>query len=222
MIAGACTVVLIGVLIGSDVNSKPPRCVTFSESLKGKRSFPAPPCRFIDDGFFDAKLETSLGDIDLRLDTRLDGLAVNNFVFLARVGFYDGITFHRVEADEDHAYIQSGDRSGTGRGTAGYTFEADPPSPITQYVRGMIAMSNTGTLDSTSSQFFIIVRDWDAISGSNVTPAFPFFGFIANAESEKVLDAIVNAPRQGTKPNPPVILEKVTITEAPFFDEDAQ
>lgn len=221
MIAGASTVVLIGVLIGSDVNSKPPKCVTYSPSLRGKTSFPAPPCRFIDDAFYDAKLETTLGDIDLRLDTRLDGLAVNNFVFLARTGFYDGITFHRVEADDEHAYVQSGDRSGTGRGTAGYTFEADAPSPITQYVRGMVAMSNTGTLDSTSSQFFIIVRDWDAISSSNVTPAFPFFGFVKNAESEKVLDAIVAAPRKGVVPDSPIILKRVTIKEEPFFPEDS-
>jgi cyclophilin family peptidyl-prolyl cis-trans isomerase len=224
--AAGATVVLIAVLIGADVASntteEPKVCTEYSEKLHGKTSFSAPPCRFINDAMYDAKLETSLGDINLRLDTRLDGLTVNNFVFLAKVGFYDGITFHRVEADDDHAYVQTGDRSGTGKGTAGYTYTADAPSPITQYVRGMVAMSNTGTLDSTSSQFFIIVRDWDAISGSNVTPAFPFFGFVADAASEAVLDKIVAAPRVGTRPNPPIILKRVTVKEVPFFPEDEQ
>lgn len=226
MTAGAATVVLIGVLIGADVSSNPTEdpsvCTTYSGKLRGRTSFKSPPCRFIDDAFYDAKLETSLGNINLRLDTRLDGLTVNNFVFLARVGFYDGVTFHRVEADDDHAYVQTGDRTGTGRGTAGYTYKADAPSPITQYVRGMVAMSNTGTLDSTSSQFFIVVRDWEAISGSNVTPAFPFFGYVADAASEAVLDKIVAAPRKGTKPEPPIVIERVTVKEVPFFPGDEE
>lgn len=216
--AGAATLTLIAVLIATSVTSSPPQgCVRFSSKLVGKTSFPAPPCRMIEDGIVDATLETSLGDIDLQLDTRLDGLSVNNFYFLARVGFYDGITIHRVEADDAHAFIQTGDRSGTGRGTAGYTFKADPPSPITQYIRGMVAMAHPpGKLGATSSQFFIIVRDWAEISGPQVTPEYPFFGFIANRDSELVLDKIIAAPRDGVRPDPPIVVRKVTVTHRPF------
>lgn len=211
---------MLAVLIATDVGRKPPVCVTFSESLRGKTSFAAPPCRFIDDAIYEARLETSLGVMTLSLDTRLDGPTVNNFVFLARTGFYDGITFHRVESDDEHGFVQTGDRTGTGRGTAGYTYPADAPSPITQYVRGMVAMAHPpGELDATSSQFFILSRPWPAISGPEVIPEYPFFGYIADQQSEAVLDAIIAAPRTGTRPDPPVILKRVTITERPFTEE---
>jgi peptidyl-prolyl cis-trans isomerase B (cyclophilin B) len=76
---------------------------------------------------------------------------VNNFVFLAGQGFYDGVTFHRVIAD---FMIQSGDPTGTGRGGPGYRFADDCKGNPLLHERGVISMANAGP-NTNGSQFFI-------------------------------------------------------------------
>src|SRR5581483_4311083 len=106
-----------------------------------------------------ATIDTSLGTIELQLDGTATPLTVGNFVQLARSGFYDNTTFHRVIPD---FMIQGGDplskdpnnRAQMGTGGPGYTFQ-DEISPTQKVVRGVIAMANAGP-NTNGSQFFIV------------------------------------------------------------------
>jgi peptidyl-prolyl cis-trans isomerase B (cyclophilin B) len=97
------------------------------------------------------RMETDRGGIDLELYPEHAPVTVNNFVFLAGEGFYDGVTFHRVIAD---FMIQGGDPTGTGRGGPGYSFADELAENPLRHERGVISMANAGP-DTNGSQFFI-------------------------------------------------------------------
>jgi peptidyl-prolyl cis-trans isomerase B (cyclophilin B) len=110
-----------------------------------------PPEMMIDtDTTYEATMETTRGTIELELYPQHTPKTVNNFVFLAREGFYDGVTFHRVI---DDFMIQGGDPTGTGRGGPGYQFE-DEFTPQLRHETGVISMANAGP-NTNGSQFFI-------------------------------------------------------------------
>jgi cyclophilin family peptidyl-prolyl cis-trans isomerase len=92
-------------------------------------------------------ISTERGDIVMDLDPRIAPKSVNNFVSLARGGYYDGLTFHRVEPG---FVIQGGCPEGSGRGGPGYRFEDEPVQG--DYVLGAVAMANAGP-DTDRSQF---------------------------------------------------------------------
>jgi cyclophilin family peptidyl-prolyl cis-trans isomerase len=101
-----------------------------------------------------ATISTAKGDIVVQLDASVAPLTVNNFVFLSEQGFYDGLTFHRVEPG---FVIQGGDPTGTGGGGPGYTVPAEIQLP---HVEGAIAMARRGdqvnpSRASSGSQFYI-------------------------------------------------------------------
>jgi len=100
---------------------------------------------------YSATLETSRGTIVCELFTKDAPKTVNNFVFLAREGFYDGTSFHRVIAD---FMVQGGDPTGTGRGGPGYRFEDEVKENPHQHARGVLSMANAGP-NTNGSQFFI-------------------------------------------------------------------
>lgn len=102
-----------------------------------------------------AVITTSCGVIEMDLLEQESPQTVNNFVFLANDGFYDGLTFHRIE---QNAVIQGGDPTETGRGGAGYTIPDEFPNSPDVYVYGTAAMANEGP-GTASSQFFIVVHD---------------------------------------------------------------
>jgi peptidyl-prolyl cis-trans isomerase B (cyclophilin B) len=112
----------------------------------------APPEMQIDtDTTYHATLETDKGAIELDLHPEHAPQTVNNFVFLAREGFYDDVAFHRVI---DGFMIQGGDPTGTGRGGPGYTFNDElDDNPLT-HEKGVISMANAGP-NTNGSQFFI-------------------------------------------------------------------
>lgn len=98
-----------------------------------------------------AVIETGRGDIELELDAASAPVTVNNFVFLAREGFYDGVAFHRVI----HGFMaQGGDPTGTGRGGPGYRFADEFAGNPLRHEKGVISMANAGP-DTNGSQFFI-------------------------------------------------------------------
>jgi peptidyl-prolyl cis-trans isomerase B (cyclophilin B) len=102
---------------------------------------------------YQATISTERGDIVIDLDPARAPITVNNFVFLAREGFYDGLTFHRVV---DDFVIQGGCPEGSGRGGPGYRFEDEPV--VGEYEAGAVAMANSGP-NTNGSQFFICTVD---------------------------------------------------------------
>lgn len=118
----------------------------------GGKSFSAPPPMIIDTSkSYTATIKVAgKGDIVVELFDDQAPKTVNNFVFLACKGFYDGTTFHRVIPD---FVAQGGDRTGTGRGGPGYTFE-DEFDPNLKNEPGTLAMANRGP-NTNGSQFFI-------------------------------------------------------------------
>ena len=115
-----------------------------------KTNLPIPEMFIELDKQYSIVMQTSEGDISIKLNPKDAPITVNNFVYLAGLGFYDGLTFHRVI---DGFMIQGGDPLGTGAGGPGYQFE-DEISPNNKNIRGSIAMANAGPA-TNGSQFFI-------------------------------------------------------------------
>ena len=141
---------------------------------------------------YTATFETSKGKVVCELYPKNAPKAVNNFVFLAREGFYDGIKFHRVIAD---FMIQCGDPTGTGRGGPGYKFDDEFEGDWLKHQVGSLSMANAGP-NTNGSQFFITHIQTDWLDGKHVV-----FGQVTEGQD------IVNAVQQGDT------LNKVTIAE---------
>ena len=116
------------------------------------KSYPKPPDMVIDQKKkYTATFKLAKGDVVVELFADKAPRTVNNFVFLARDGFYDGVMFHRVIAD---FMAQGGDPTGTGRGGPGYVF-ADEFHPALKHSKtGILSMANAGP-NTNGSQFFI-------------------------------------------------------------------
>ena len=139
-----------------------------------------------------ALMKTDRGDIELELYPQHAPQTVNNFVFLAREGFYDGVTFHRVIAD---FVIQGGDPTGTGRGGPGYTFDDEFAGNPLIHEKGAISMANAGP-HTNGSQFFITHSPQPHLNGRHTV-----FGKVVAGTD------VVDAIRQGDR------MEKVSVTE---------
>ncbi len=101
---------------------------------------------------YQAIIKTAKGDITIELADDLAPITVNNFVFLARQGYYDGVTFHRVI---EGFMAQTGDPTGTGTGGPGYTIPDEFSDELRHDAAGIVSMANTGYADTGGSQFFI-------------------------------------------------------------------
>ena len=121
-------------------------------------TYDAPPAFKLDKKVdYSALIKTSCGDVALDLLEDEAPRTVNNFVFLAREDFYDGLTFHRIE---QNSIIHGGDPEGTGRGGPGYTIPDELPKSPDEYVFGTVGMANEGP-GTAGSQFFVVVHDPD-------------------------------------------------------------
>ena len=117
-----------------------------------KNRWSKPPAMQIDaQKAYQASIETNRGFIELELYPQYAPKTVNNFIFLAREGFYDGVTFHRVI---NNFVIQGGDPTGTGSGGPGYKFEDEVVGNPLKHETGIISMANAGA-NTNGSQFFI-------------------------------------------------------------------
>ena len=151
--------------------------------------WPNPPPMSIDQSKeYQATIKTNFGDIVVQLFPKDAPIAVNNFVFLARQGFYDGVKFHRVKKG---FVIQSGDPTGTGFGGPGYEFADE--TVTRDYVAGTLAMANGGP-DTNGSQFFITLVD---LSGGRLPKDYTIFGLVTSGFD--VVQQIGNVP---VKTNP--------------------
>jgi cyclophilin family peptidyl-prolyl cis-trans isomerase len=128
-----------------------------------------PPAMQIDlDTIYQVVIETDKGAITMELDPKLAPNTVNNFVSLARDGYYDGLKFHRVVSE---FVIQGGDPEGSGRGGPGYKFEDEPVKG--EYTLGAVAMANAGP-NTNGSQFFICIDD----CRNKLQPLYNLFGYV--------------------------------------------
>ena len=114
---------------------------------------------------YHAVIKTNKGDIHLDLNPAEAPLTVNNFVVLARDGYYNGVTFHRVVPK---FVIQGGDPTGTGSGGPGYNFKDE--AVTRPYKAGTVAMANAGP-NTNGSQFFICLEDQPGLP-----PNYTIFG----------------------------------------------
>jgi cyclophilin family peptidyl-prolyl cis-trans isomerase len=147
-----------------------------------------------------ATIETTAGTMVAELFPGDAPNTVNNFVCLARDGYYEGVIFHRVIAG---FMIQGGDPTGTGTGGPGYRFNDEPVKR--PYSRGTLAMANAGP-NTNGSQFFIMHADY------GLPPSYTIFGKLTSGED--VIDAIATA-KKGPQDRPvePVSMTSVTIEE---------
>jgi peptidyl-prolyl cis-trans isomerase B (cyclophilin B) len=144
-----------------------------------------PPAMQIDtQKIYRVTIETNRGDMELELYPEYAPKTVNNFVFLAQEGFYDGIVFHRVISD---FMIQGGDPTGTGRGGPGYKFEDEVAENPLKHETGVISMANAGP-NTNGSQFFITHSPQPHLDGMHTV-----FGKIV--KGQEVLNAIQQGDR---------------------------
>ena len=157
---------------------------------------------------YTATIKTSKGDIVVDLFADRATNTVNNFVFLAKQGYFDGINFHRVVKN---FVVQGGDPTGTGSGGPGYTTQ-DEPNEIPNK-RGTLSMAKVSGAKEFGSQFFINLKDNTALDYNNPS-ANKFYPFGEVVSGMDVVDAIGNSPvGAGDKPNPPITIQSVTIEE---------
>ncbi|MDB4896278.1 MAG: ppiB [Firmicutes bacterium] len=159
-----------------------------------------------------ATMKTSLGDIRIELLPKETPKAVNNFVFLAKQGFYDGTTFHRIIKD---FMIQGGDPKGNGTGGPGYTFAEELP-PKHSYDPGIVAMARTSAPNSQGSQFFIC--NGPACKASlDPNPDYTQFGKVVAGmdvvDKISAVEVVMAGEQSPSKPKTPPVIEKVTIDE---------
>jgi cyclophilin family peptidyl-prolyl cis-trans isomerase len=154
---------------------------------------------------YTATMETTKGTMTFNLLAKETPVAVNNFVFLSREGFYTNTKFHRIMSG---FMIQGGDPLGSGMGGPGYKFNDEPITR--EYKKGTLAMANSGP-NTNGSQFFIMHKDYP------LPKNYVIFGEIINGLD--VLDAIASTPvvnnemGEPSKPTEDVLIKSIMIEE---------
>lgn len=203
--------------LATSTNTPVVGCTGPTPNAPTSKQYPSPPPMTIDtkDTIYAVTLKTSCGDVQIKMDPQLAPTTVNNFVFLAREGFYNGTRFHRVQNESSFAIVQGGDPKGDGTGGPGYDYPGETPPPTTKYPKGTIAMANSGNPSSNGSQFFIVVKDWDGLPAN-----YTVFGeVIDEGDSFATLERMIAAkgpPLQGglgLKPDPPIFILNVEVEE---------
>lgn len=166
--------------------------------------FNAPPEMSVDlSKTYTATIDTSAGEIAVEFFVADAPLTVNNFVFLAREGFYDDVIFHRTISG---FMVQGGDPTGTGTGGPGYRFRDELGHAKSKYKRGTLAMANSGA-NTNGSQFFIMHADYP------LPNQYSIFGQVT--EGMDIVDAIATAPVGAQdRPNNPVKINGIVINES--------
>ena len=169
------------------------------------QSYSAPPAMTIDESkSYSATFKTNQGDITIDLFASQAPVTVNNFVFLARDGFYNNVIFHRVIPD---FMIQGGDPDGTGTGGPGYRFQDEFDPSLGFDGPGILAMANSGP-GTNGSQFFITVTPTPHLNGKHT-----IFGKVSAGQD--VADSISKvAQGPNNRPTDQVTIERIDIQES--------
>jgi cyclophilin family peptidyl-prolyl cis-trans isomerase len=182
----------------------PPEIPATDGSSPKTQRFDGPPPMVIDPAKrYTAEVATSKGTMTIALDAIAAPRTVNNFVFLARWHYYDGIVFHRIIPG---FMLQGGDPEGSGRGGPGYRFDDELPAPG-RYEIGSLAMANAGP-HTNGSQFFIV----SGPDGAALPPSYSLFGKVVGGLD--VIQAIESVGSRSGAPSEQVAIESVTIMEA--------
>ncbi len=181
------------------------------EVMERDGMYSSPPEMQIDPGKkYTAAVKTSEGDFVIELLADKAPETVNSFVFLARDGYFDGITFHRILQT---FVIQAGDPRGDGTGGPGYQF-ADELPPALPYGPGVVAMANAGP-GTNGSQFFVCTGKDSA--NLNQYPNYTVFGKVVEGMDtvEKIAAVPVEMSMSGemSAPQEPVFITSVEINE---------
>jgi peptidyl-prolyl cis-trans isomerase B (cyclophilin B) len=148
-------------------------------------------------------LATSKGLIRLQFLPEVAPGHVKNFLGLAKIGYYNGLIFHRVIKG---FMIQGGCPEGTGSGGPGYQIKAE--FNATPHEPGVLSMARTNEPDTAGSQFFICLERHKHLDRN-----YTAFGKVADAESSATVRAIGSVPTRSDRPIEPVVIQTVTITE---------
>ena len=149
------------------------------------KQYPSPPQMQIDSNHtYTVSMQTTKGEIVLELYPQHAPKTVNNFIFLAKEGFYNGVEFHRVIPN---FVIQGGDPTGTGRGGPGYRFADELLNNPLKHEAGVISMANAGP-NTNGSQFFITHSPQPHLNGKHTV-----FGKVIKGKD------VVDAIKQGDK-----------------------
>ncbi len=169
------------------------------------QQYSAPPAMTLDDSkSYSATFKTNHGYIEIELFRSQAPVTVNNFVFLARDGFYNDVIIHRVIPG---FMIQGGDPDGTGMGGPGYKFQDEFDTSLTFGTTGILAMANSGPA-TNGSQFFITVAPTPHLNGKHT-----IFGKVTSGQD--IADAISNvAQASGNRPTEPIVIERIEIQES--------
>jgi cyclophilin family peptidyl-prolyl cis-trans isomerase len=165
----------------------------------------APPMCIDESATYTALVDTNLGEFTIELDAAAAPTTVNNFIVLARYGFYDGAPFHRIIPG---FVIQGGDAVGTplGTGDPGYAISDELPQ-AGEYEIGSVAMANSGP-NTSGSQFFVITGD----NGVGLPPLYSLFGSVT-AGLDVVREIESAETTVGDMPVESIVINTVTITE---------
>ncbi len=186
LIAAALPLAACGSSPGSAGASASAECPPSGGTAQRTTQFPAPPPMCIDPAkTYTATVTTDAGPVTIELLAKQAPKTVNNFVFLARNHYYDGVTFHRVIKG---FMAQGGDPEGTGSGGPGYTIEDEPPTG--KYEVGSVAMARTPQPNSAGSQFFIVTGD----AGVQLSPDYALFGKVTQG-----MDAVQKIEADGSE-----------------------
>jgi cyclophilin family peptidyl-prolyl cis-trans isomerase len=162
---------------------------------------------------YTVKLETTCGPVTWQLDAKKAPATVNNIVFLVKQHFYDNTIFHRVQNETSFAIVQGGDPLGNGQGGPGYQYNGETPAKGSKYLRGTLAMANSGGPNTNGSQFFIVVHDWPDLPLN-----YTIFGKVVGTDSFATLDRMITATGSdigqglGIHPSPDIEILKATVT----------
>jgi len=180
-------------------------CPAADGSSPRQTSFPEAPPMCIDPAkTYIATMDTSMGSLTIALYPDKAPKTVNNFVFLARYHYYDGLIFHRII---NGFVCQGGCPEGSGRGGPGYRFEDELPA-ANEYEIGSLAMANAGP-NTNGSQFFLI----SGPSGAGLPPQYALFGKVVGG-LEIVAEMQAVPTGAGDRPKTDVVINSVTIAES--------
>jgi peptidyl-prolyl cis-trans isomerase B (cyclophilin B) len=150
-----------------------------------------------------AVVKTSCGTFEIALDTKRAPKTANSFAYLAKKGFYDDLTFHRIAPG---FVIQGGDPFGTGTGGPGYSVDEKPPANLT-YSKGTVAMAKSSAEPPgrSGSQFFVVTAPADA----GLPPEYALVGKVS--KGYPVVARIGRLPTRGESPKQTVLIESIEI-----------